>query len=53
MNLNGLTFAIALSNSPAAPNFKDETGRRFLWGDRFAAEVRCRAAGDGSYLLPA
>jgi hypothetical protein len=47
MNLNGLTFAITLfSGFPA--QFKDETGRRFLLGIRFVAEVRHRAADDAT-----
>src|SRR6516164_3491266 len=51
INLNGLTFAIALPSG--FPAFKDETGRRFLLGIRFVAEVRHRAADDECYLLPA
>jgi hypothetical protein len=50
-NLNGLTFAITCS-AASPPNFKDETGRRFLLGIRFVAEVRYRAADDERYLLP-
>src|SRR5262249_54946912 len=51
MNLNGLTFAITLSSGFLAQT-KDETGRRFLLGIRFVAEVRHRAADDACYLLP-
>jgi hypothetical protein len=36
------------------PTFKEGIGKRSFFGSRFAAEVRCRAAGDeGSYSGPA
>src|ERR1700687_425133 len=51
-NLNGLTFAIALSNSRSPPKLKDEPAGGSFSGIRFVAEVRHRAADDGCYLLP-
>jgi hypothetical protein len=32
---------------------KDETGHAVPFGEMLAAEIRHRAAGDGSFLLPA
>ena len=58
-NLNGLIFAMVqqsvcdnqISHSPPAVKEETATARPF-WG-MFAAEVRHRAADDGSFLLPA
>jgi len=49
--LNGSIFAIALLNKYSPPAFQEETNLGPFWG-MFAAEVRHRAAGDGSFLLP-
>jgi hypothetical protein len=46
MNLNGLIFGILHPIGIPRPRFRDEADRRFLFGEKLAAEVRYRAAGD-------
>src|SRR5262245_52153421 len=43
-NLNGLNLAMRFQIGATIPTFKDEIGGRSIFGSRFAAEVRCRAA---------
>jgi len=40
-------------NRHSPPDFKDETGNAVPSGEMLAAEIRHRAAGDASFLLPA
>jgi hypothetical protein len=43
---------LLVPNRHFPPDFKDETGNAVPFGEMLAAEIRYRAAGDGSFLLP-